>query len=487
LYTEEEDDDDRSDGDEAGKEDDDKEQGASSKEKEMEDPPVNDAPEDENAEQGTEPDVGALFEIAAQKKEEQVEDKWKRLGVDHWTTASKVIPDPNLKKDILLMPCLDNSANTEAEVSTVKLRKLTIGNIQCYICDYVPVDLLQKMVWFHRTKEFGKRYNNHAVLIDPYDVQQTEKEVAALKAFQQMDQNERAKQCKGSYYTYYSKYKDDNSYWYEKGFTGAEKEMQVVDEFMKKIAEAVKAAKKEELNIDIEFQEMHGVAITTTQGADHQKAHVDTEKAFYVDKDAPEKRAYIGHMPLQSEGIVLRLENLTEQMLRCLKAPEGHDAPVLDHNSEVVQDHLYLHIPFGSILLIDDRTFHGGHYGTAGKHRFHFVLSPYDWTPWNKSKKNTISRPEEMNNADKKGDSLQFLNQAARFYAGAEPDAPAGSWLEADDPQVDPPNLVTEEHLDLSKISNLKAYWHKRGSFYAKYAAAALVGNEELIRSIIDK
>jgi hypothetical protein len=259
---------------------------------------------------------------------------------------------------------------------------------------------------------------------------------------------------------------------------------------MQQIASGVKDVREAELKTSIEFQEMHGVAITTMQDAIHQRAHVDHGKAFHHCNDEPQKRAYIGHMPLQTEGMVLRLENLTKKMLACLKSSTESDQ--LDHNSEAIQDHLYLHIPFGSILLIDDRTYHAGHYGTEGKHRFHFVLSPYDWSPWKKAlarrRKGNDGGPKAMKQGDKQEDSLQFLIQAARFYAGWNPEKTQGYWDGEKDPKVDTPKLDTK-YLDLSKISNQKEYWENRGIFYETIALELMKNGgrkEECIRCIID-
>jgi hypothetical protein len=422
-------------------------------------------------------DAGASDEDDASTR---CEKRWKRLGVDKWPPTSKEIPDSNLTKEVLLMPCLDNSVYTETGENKVQFRKLTLGAIQCYICDFVPQKYLKEMVLFHHSEAFRKCYSKSEALIDPYNVDVTEKEAQACNRFAKMNENDRRKVCKGSYCTYYSSYEGDQSYWYEKGFSNAKKELQFVDDFMKAIAKGVKEARKKELDTDIDFKEMHAVAITTINDASHQRAHLDNSKAYEDENAAPTQRAYIGHMPLQSEGMVLRLENLTDEMLNFL---DPQEKGVLNQDSELVEDHLYLHIPFGSILLIDDRTFHGGHYGTADKHRFHFVLSPYAWTPWIRTKVNATANSKEMENADKEGDLLLFLMQVARLH-------PRSTWKKGDDdPNVAMPQLDTIMHLDLSKISKKKEYWQKRRPFCEQIAKALLEPGrmkEELIRYIID-
>jgi hypothetical protein len=406
------------------------------------------------------------------------EKRWKRLGVDKWPPRSKVIPDPKLTKEVLLMPCLHISAPAETGAGTVQFRKLTLGKIQCYICDFVPQEHLKEMLLFHHSEAFRNCYREKATQIDPYNVRQTEEEEEACNRFAKMSQDEREKHCKGSYYPYYSKFTADKSYWYEDGSVNVTEKMQVVDAFMEAIAMGVKEARKKELKKDIDFKETHAVALTTTQVASHQRAHLDHANAYDEGNDDPELRAYIGHMPLQSEGMVLRLENLTEVMLNCL----DRGATTFDPKSEVVEDHLYLHIPFGSILLIDDRTFHGGHYGTAAKHRFHFVLSPYDWSPWKDRKHETTEIPEPMRNSEKESDSLLFLMQAARLYSKDE-------WERGDDdPNVAIPQLDTQKHLDLSEISKKEEYLEKRGPFCEQIAKKLLKNglHEVWIRSIID-
>jgi hypothetical protein len=434
--------------------------------------------------------------------------RWKRLGVHSWVPASRVFPDPNLHKEILLMPSLDVSAPAESGESTVQFRKLTLDTIECYICDFVPKIHLKAMLKFHRSKAFTECYSNNSALIDPFGVRDTKEEDVQYRHYSDMQLDQREKLSHGRYFPYYSKYKGDQSYWYDQGFEGAHEGIRVVDEFMDKISKGVKKVIKEESKIEteIEFKEMHGVAITTTHDAFHQRAHLDHCKAYDKANDSPEKRAYIGHMPLQSEGMVLRLDNPTKKMLNCLNAREEGDATVvLNNSSEVVEDHLYLHIPFGSILLIDDRTFHGGHYGTAAKHRFHFVLSPYDWSPWNNvTRRNPNASPKSMKKADKEHDSLLFLIQAARLYTPGFKDfdlsriessktkkvkGKADHWDTEKDPQVALPKLDIKKNLDLSEISNMEEYWKKRGSFYKAIAEELFldgVTEARYIRRFID-
>jgi hypothetical protein len=436
--------------------------------------------------------------------------RWRRLGVYSWVPASYAIPDPNLRNEILLMPSLDKTATAHVESgeSTVQFRKLTLDTIECYICDFVPKNHLTAMLLFHRSKAFTEYYSNNSALIDPFGVRDTQEEDVQYRRYSKMQLDEQEKLSHGRYCPYYSKYKSDQSYWYDQGLEGAHKGIRVVDEFMEEISKGVKKVIKEEseIELEIEFKEMHGVAITTTHDAFHQRAHLDHCKAYDKANDAPKKRAYIGHMPLQSEGMVLRLDNPIKKMQKCLIAREGRDATVLlSDKDEVVQDHLYLHIPFGSILLIDDRTFHGGHYGTAAKHRFHFVLSPYDWSPWNnETRRNLSASPKSMKKADKRDDSLLFLIQAARSYTPGFVDfelsrtessktkkvkGKADYWDGKKDLKVALPQLDIKKNLDLSKISNMEEYWANRGSFYKAIAEELFlegVKKPRYIRRFID-
>jgi hypothetical protein len=244
------------------------------------------------------------------------------------------------------MPCLHISAPAETGAGTVQFRKLALGKIQCYICDFVPQEHLKEMLLFHHSEAFCECYREKASQIDPYnDVCQTEEEEEACNRFAKMSKDEREKHCKGSYYPYYSKSTADKLYWYEQGSDNVKEKMQVVDDFMEAIAMGVKEARKKELNIDIDFKETHAVALTTTQVASHQRAHLDHAQAYGKEKNTPELRAYIGHMALQSEGMVLRLENLTEVMLNCL----DRQATAFDQKSEVVEDHLY-QSRFGTVV-----------------------------------------------------------------------------------------------------------------------------------------
>jgi hypothetical protein len=212
---------------------------------------------------------------------EQETERWKRLGVDKWPANCLGIPNSTLVKEILLMPCLDKPP--EAEEKEVKFRKLTLGNIDCFICDFVPTDHLKNMLLFHRSKEFLKSYEENSVLIDPFDVGETKEEEEDHQRFLNLSVEEREGPCRGRYYEYYSKYKSDKSYWYEKGSKRAKEKMQVVDDFMESIAKGV-----ESVITDIDFKEMHGVAITTTQDAFHQKAHLDNHRVILSPPPPPQ-------------------------------------------------------------------------------------------------------------------------------------------------------------------------------------------------------
>jgi hypothetical protein len=109
-------------------------------------------------------------------------------------------------------------------------------------------------------------------------------------------------------------------------------------------------------------------------------------------------------------------------------------------------------------------------------------LAPYDWSPWKNRKHETTEIPRPMTNAEKESDSLLFLMQAARLYSKDE-------WERGDDdPNVAIPQLDTQEHLDLSKISKKKEYLKKRGPFCEQIAKKLLKNglHEVWIRSIID-
>jgi frataxin-like iron-binding protein CyaY len=114
-------------------------------------------------------------------------------------------------------------------------------------------------------------------------------------------------------------------------------------------------------------------------------------------------------------------------MRECLLQKERN----LDEKVEIVERILYIHVPFGSILVIDDRTFHGGHYGSKQVRRFHFVVSPRKWRN------------------DEQGDRLLFLLEAARQHTKKWREHTGnwkdGGWAEKDDPKVAQPKLPIGE------------------------------------------
>jgi hypothetical protein len=112
----------------------------------------------------------------------------------------------------------------------------------------------------------------------------------------------------------------------------------------------------------------------STNGAAHQEVHVDSVLAY---KGDTAKQNYILHMPLSTEGLVLRIANVADSVEEVIerafsrrsKSPRN-DAP--DRHIKV-HDFFY-HVPFGSALLLPERQWHAGHYGEEGNLRFHAVL-----------------------------------------------------------------------------------------------------------------
>ena len=87
----------------------------------------------------------------------------------------------------------------------------------------------------------------------------------------------------------------------------------------------------------------HPGILKTVQSA-HQTLHRDTR--------SPDTNAFILHMPLDIEGLALRLGNST-----------------ISSNSAK-----YIHVPLGSFLILGVHQYHAGHYGSVGSRRFHAVF-----------------------------------------------------------------------------------------------------------------
>lgn len=85
-------------------------------------------------------------------------------------------------------------------------------------------------------------------------------------------------------------------------------------------------------------------------------------------------KAYIGHMGLAPEGCLLRLEILNPSAHRAIGSLDSPKLPGLPWTHV-----FFVHVPFGSLLLIDASQFHGGHYGTNDTFRFHCVFANFDW------------------------------------------------------------------------------------------------------------
>lgn len=86
------------------------------------------------------------------------------------------------------------------------------------------------------------------------------------------------------------------------------------------------------------------------------KTHVPKHQFLHLD-EKDNQDSFVLHLPLCKEGMHLRI--------------------AWDENSQFKQD--FLHIPFGSALLLKSTVWHAGHYGSENNIRFHAVIQRGDW------------------------------------------------------------------------------------------------------------
>ena len=340
-----------------------------------------------------------------------------------------IYPEPRLPKgEMLVAPCCE--MKFEKQSPNVKFRTQCLSaELKVYVCDYVPVQYLQALTEFHETRRFQKEYKEGKKKITPYDIQTSVKE--------KKNYDETNKAANATYFHYLEKRLN------KKNFSMRTKSKSAyplgVTTFLADVSRGLnEVTGNASLNGDLEI---HGLCIETVKPA-HQRGHIDHESSYEM-----EKRSFVGHMPLDQEGIVLRLDNISSEMRQCLLQKEYN----LDEKVDVVDDILYIHVPFGSILVIDDRTFHGGHYGSPEVKRFHFVVSPWKW------------KNEEQD------DALVFLREAARHHTKKWREKmgewECGGWEESDDPTVAEPKLP----LDTLKQMIEKIGYQRRNAYYESF------------------
>ena len=117
----------------------------------------------------------------------------------------------------------------------------------------------------------------------------------------------------------------------------------------------VSIALKDELKLEEEkhFETMLP-GFVETGVASHQGLHLDRRD---VNLNKP-SLSYILHLPLDTEGLQLRLGKL-------------------DEKSEL--KHSLIRVPFGSAILLPLTQLHAGHYGRHGNFRFHAIFSELAW------------------------------------------------------------------------------------------------------------
>lgn len=214
----------------------------------------------------------------------------------------------------------------------MKLERLEMGGVANYYCPFVPLTYLIELVKFYKSGPYVKHFE------------------ASRNGIMR-----------------YSSHGRTNSTWRPHG------EYLMSNNGFNKAEESMLGLIKNALAKNVEnFCPNHvscGV-IRTVEKMMHQLSHLD-----HADVLSGTKKAFIGHMGLEQEGSVIRLDIVSKEALQAMannRFPNGQ-------KQKIVLESLFVWIPFGSILLLDARQFHGGHYGTNNVFRFHCVISDFNF------------------------------------------------------------------------------------------------------------
>ena len=270
-----------------------------------------------------------------------VEDEQKQVAANHSTRvynwkkdpknkdkASNNV-DPSIKKQREKDSRLRNSLRMSHEVI---LTKKTTDFGEYFLIHSVPIlDMTQLLINF-KTPEFRTIYNNNKAIIKACNLH--------LKSESQ-------------YSTYWllnnNKGKDvaRSGTWEDQHYTSSSNDI-VLKNFMIKVAKGLNKV----LHENITFSIIPGFVETTI--ATHQDLHVDRKINNFQNKD----ESYILHVPLEYEGMQLRLGKV-------------------DENFQL--NHGFIYVPFGSGIVLHWTQLHAGHYGKPGNFRMHAVLSEGAW------------------------------------------------------------------------------------------------------------
>ena len=134
--------------------------------------------------------------------------------------------------------------------------------------------------------------------------------------------------------------------------------------FLQQVKEALK-----NVGVDADTLVYSGAGIVSTlNGGGHQLSHLDSPNAL-----EDNKVCFIGFVPLEAEGMILRLDHIRDKDLKRMKEEKKFEP-----GEKFPKRYTFLFIPQGSMVLLDGGQFHGGHYGSDGSKRFHFFLSNYE-------------------------------------------------------------------------------------------------------------
>ena len=246
---------------------------------------------------------------------------------------------------------LDYEWDSGGDDQEMKLKEIKMGGVTNYLCSYIPIRLLLKLVQFYQSEEFDQHFGKSRHGIMRYNSKGVPNSGLAPHGEYLMN---------------------------EWGFDATE------DEMLQQLQHALAAA------VD-NFTPSHvacGV-IRTVRGMMHQLPHLD-----HADVLSGEKRAFIGHMGLEQEGSMIRLDVVSDEAMQAM----ANNIPPNPQKQKIILQSTFVYIPFGSILLLDARQFHGGHYGSNDVFRFHCVISDFNF-----------KRRESNGKAEEHGDHLYLL------------------------------------------------------------------------------
>ena len=250
-----------------------------------------------------------------------------------------------------------------------EFRTINIGDLEVIYCPLLESNeeiYMSSLVSFHEDKEFNKFYKSNSTTVDPKigidDLISDPPAQARYLLYGEVSQE------KDESFHAPDPWKFHKSLWDHHILCAS---CNIVKTFVRHVSNCLT---KSLPTIFPNIRRVKFGTIDTIGDGNHQITHCDNANVFSRPND--QLPCFVGHIPLSEEGLFLRIEEPTSLANDFVMESVKDGTIESTATFPAIRNVYYVHVPMKGALFIDDKTWHGGHYGSKGKKRFHMVVCP---------------------------------------------------------------------------------------------------------------